>query len=67
MKKTPLYLTALLFTTLSAADDESADPTPSNENESSAAQEAHIADRVVEVIAEAAINDRNYGKDIGDR
>lgn len=65
MKKLALYLLVLVFANLTAAENDSKNETASNE--ASKTQESSAADRVVETIAEAAINDRDYGKDIGDR
>ena len=56
MKKWLLCLTCLNFGGLCAA-----------ENESSESQESSAADQIIETIAEAAVSNPDYGKDLGDK
>lgn len=65
MKKVFLVLAVLAFMTLRAVDDNS-----ENREARSASSEEQTSNneaRAINTIAEAAISDRDYGKDIGDR
>jgi hypothetical protein len=67
MKKAYVIVALSLLMTLNSAEKEAENQTASNENEATQSEESSTLDRVIETIADAAINDRDFGKDIGDR
>ncbi len=67
MRKVFSCLVIVMVSCLNATDDQPQKEVPSNSNEAEKSEGSSGTSQVIEVIAEAAVSNRDYGKDIGDR
>ena len=63
----PYFLALLLSTTLNADDNGSENSSSLATSDASQPEESGLIEQIINTIAEAAISDRDAGKDIGDR